>query len=161
MTVYVNGQPVTARRVEYISPDNEWLTRQKDPIFTAKPEAKDYAGAQDFLGLLFADDVAKALVAQLKKAPVVQLRVNDILRASRQGPADKDDPGVQSETKNIKDEVPLGPVLLIQGDRARGIFFTIADGYHRLSAMYHRDPSQMVPAQLAKPNWSALDRPHE
>ena len=161
MTVYVNGQPVTARRVEYISPDNEWLTRQKDPVFLPKTDPADYVHAFNYLSLLFSDDVAKALVAQLKKAPITQMRVNDLLRASRQGPADKNDPNVQAEIKNIKDEIPLGPVLLVQGDMSRGIHFVIADGYHRLSAMYSRDPSQMVPAQVAKPNWSALDKPHE
>lgn len=135
--------------------------RKKDPIFNPKVALDDYASAASYLSLLFPDDVSAQLIVLLKKAPVTQLRVNDILRASKQGPADPKDVKVQREIANIKAEQPMSPVLLVQGDRARGIIFTIADGYHRLSAIYSRDPDAMVSCQLARPNWSALDRPHQ
>lgn len=131
--------------------------RKKDAIFNPKTAPDDYAAAASYLSLLFPDDVSTQLVVLLKKAPVTQMRVNDILRASKQGPADPKDQKVQEEIANIKAAQPMSPVLLVQGDRARGIIFTIADGYHRLSAIYSRDPDAMVPCQLAKPKWAVLD----
>lgn len=133
------------------------LERKKDPIFAPKPVAADYAGAKSYLSLIFPDDVTAVLLTKLKAAPITQIRVDDILRASRQGPADPKDPKVQEEIAKIKAEEPMPPALLVQGDRARGIYFTIADGFHRLSAIYSRDPDTMIPCQLAKPDWSALD----
>lgn len=131
--------------------------RKKDPIFTPKVLPDDYTAAASYLSLLFPDDISAQLLVLLKKAPVTQMRVNDLLRASKQGPADPKDPKVQEEIANIKAEQPMSPVLLVQGDRARGIIFTIADGYHRLSAIYSRDPDAMVSCQLAKPKWAVLD----
>jgi hypothetical protein len=154
-TVVVHATP---RPVQYIDPNSD-LLRKKDPIFAAKPVAKDFTGATNYLTLCFPSDVVDALIAKLKTGKVTQARANDILRASRLHPVDDSDPGVKKEIGNIKDEVTLPPVFLIQGDLFRGIPLIVADGYHRVSACYLRDPDAMVSCVLAVVDWSALESP--
>lgn len=131
--------------------------RKRDPIYTAKPATSDFQAALTYLSLIFPNDVAAALVAKLKAGKVVQARANDILRAAKVPPLDEKDPGVQKEIGQIKDEQPQSPVLLIQGDLYRGLHLIIADGMHRTTAAFLRDPDAMVSAVIAQVDWSALD----
>ena len=146
------------RRVEYIDPNSDAL-RKKDPIFAPKPTAKDFPAAENYLNLIFPADVVAALLAKLKTTKVTQVRANDILRAAKVPPITDKDPGVQKAIDNIKDEAVLAPVLLIQGDLFRGIHLIIADGMHRTSAAFLRNPDAMVSAVVAVVDWSALESP--
>jgi hypothetical protein len=152
--VVVHARP----RVEYIDPNSDAL-RKKDPIFAPKPVAKDWPSAEAYLNLIFPADVVAALMAKLKTAKTTQIRANDILRAAKVPPITEKDPGVQKAIGDIKDEAVLSPVLLIQGDLFRGIHLIIADGMHRCSAAFLRDPDAMVSAVVAVVDWSALESP--
>lgn len=152
-TVVVHATP---RTVQYIDPNSDAL-RKKDPIFAPKPVAQDYTGAQAFLNLCCPPDVSAALLAKLKSSKVTQARANDILRASKLKPITDNDPGVAKEIDNIKSQVVLPPVLLVQGDVFRGIPLVIADGFHRVCAAFLRDPDAVVSCVLAVVDWSALE----
>jgi hypothetical protein len=113
---------------------------------TPKPE--DYAGAWSFLVLVFPDAQARKLVAALHKAATVERAAKDLLRASQLPLLAKDEPHVAHDLKRIGKQRPLAPVLLIRGSMTGGMALTIADGYHRICAVYYFDESAPIPCRL-------------
>lgn len=128
----------------------EPVERKKQPVWNDKPDPDDYSHARDFLALMMPDAFADKAVALLRAAPIVQLRANDILRASPAGYPTDSDPDVDKHVDQIKDGQPFAPVLLIQGTADTAPNLAIADGWHRVAATYLQDPTAMVPAKIAK-----------
>jgi hypothetical protein len=112
-----------------------------------KPDVtdKDYDAAFNYLTLLMDAKRAKTAVDALKKAPVEQRRVNDILRACHLPPLPKDDPGVVKALKEIAAGKKFEPIQVVSFDFGGDI----ADGYHRTSACYQLDPYMTVPVKIA------------
>jgi hypothetical protein len=104
----------------------EWLDHPVD---------KDYSAAARFLSLMWGPAVTSDAVLSLQQAPVTQRRANDILRAAGLEARPKSDPSVRKDFDRIKAGTQLSPVLLV----ADGNRCVIADGYHRVSAVYHYD----------------------
>lgn len=107
-------------------------------------EEHDYTGALSYLTLEFNASLAEELVKMFREARVVSFRANDILRAARLQPASRKDPGVIKNARKIARGKPLSPVLLVNYDQGADI----ADGYHRVSAVYYEDPYAPVHAKL-------------
>lgn len=142
--VLVNGVLVNGP-VQYIQE-----RKKQDPLWLTKPVPKDFVGARAYLGLIMPDVYADKAIAALKKAPVVQYRAVDLARASRLGLIDKKDPGVQKAMEEIQAGVAMSPVLLVQGMPDTEANMVIADGFHRVHAMYYIDPHAPIPAVIAK-----------
>lgn len=105
----------------------------------------DYAAAQAYLSLRLDERRAAKLVARLQKAELTKRRANDILRAAGLDAAPLEDPGVIKDLIKIIEGDKLSPVLVVSGaDRP-----DIADGFHRVSLVYHVDPYGDVPLRLA------------
>ncbi|MDO3650479.1 hypothetical protein [Nocardia mangyaensis] len=113
------------------------------------PDDHDYPAAADYLALLAADDVVEAIVADLRAAPVVVKKAKDILRASRLEALTPDNPHVRKDLLKVNEGKKLSPILLVRGDCRRNVPMLIADGYHRVCALYWADENIEIPAKMA------------
>ncbi|HXZ83385.1 MAG TPA: hypothetical protein VED84_06535 [Acidimicrobiales bacterium] len=113
-----------------------------------EPEEQDYPAAQSYLSLVASESRAEALVAALKKAPIVRRMAKDLLRASRLEALPADNFHVQKDLKKVQKGRRLSPVLLVAGDLATDTPLTIADGYHRICASYHIYEDAVIPCRL-------------
>ncbi len=113
------------------------------------PEEHDYPAAADYLDLLGDAQVVAAIVAELRSAPVVVKKAKDILRASRLDALTPDNPHVRKDLLKINEGKRLSPILLVRGDCRRNVPMLIADGYHRVCALYFADENAEIPAKIA------------
>ncbi|HEX7768189.1 MAG TPA: hypothetical protein VF443_15865 [Nitrospira sp.] len=98
------------------------------------PEEHNYPAAESYLTLLHSASRARKMVAALRAAPVEQFKAKDIFRASQLSLLGVSNSHVVKDRKNIKNGVSLSPLLLVR-DELNGKV-VIADGYHRLCAIY-------------------------
>jgi hypothetical protein len=112
----------------------------------AKPDAHDYPAAHSYLTLIYDDKRADRFVAALKTAPVVQFKSKDIFRAARLPLLDKINSHVAKDRVKIKAGEKLSPILLVR-DSINGKVI-IADGYHRLCAVYTFDEDAVIPCKV-------------
>ena len=112
-----------------------------------KPEEHDYPAALSYLRLIYNEKTAAAHVKRLKRAKVSEFKAKDIFRASRLSLLGISNSHVQKDRQKIKTGQKLSPLLLIR-DPANGRV-VIADGYHRLCAVYSFDEDAMIPARIA------------
>jgi disulfide oxidoreductase YuzD len=111
------------------------------------PEEQDYPAARSYLSLLYDERTAKARVNKLKRAPVVEFKAKDIFRASGLPLLEASNTHVQKDLQSIKSGRALSPLLLIR-DSANGKVI-IADGYHRLCAVYSYNEDAVIPCKIA------------
>jgi len=114
----------------------------------SEPDGHDYPAALDYLSLLLADSAAEHAVEAIRKAPLVQRKAKDLLRASRLSLLPADDPAVARDLARVHAGEKLSPVLALRGRLATGVPLTIADGYHRICASYHLDENAEIPCRL-------------
>ncbi|MBV9540250.1 MAG: hypothetical protein JO167_03200 [Alphaproteobacteria bacterium] len=119
----------------------------RGPKFKAA-EAKDFAGALNYLSLTSSDRRAARYVSAFRRAKMVRRAAKDILRASGLPLLPRDTARVAVDLKKIRVGKALSPVLLVRGDLVRGLPLIIADGYHRTCALYYYAPETMVPCLL-------------
>ena len=115
----------------------KWLT---------KPEDHDYPAALSFLSLLFADKVATRHVNQLKRARVSTFKSKDIFRASGLSLLGVSNSHVNKDRVKIKSGIQLSPLLLVRNPANGKVI--IADGYHRLCAVYSCDEDAVIPCKI-------------
>jgi len=96
---------------------------------------------------VFPSTVAEDLTKRLRARETITKKAKDILRASRLPLLDQDNVHVQSNLEKIKSKKRLSPVLLIAGDP-----MVIADGYHRVCAIYYLSEDLDVPCRLIHPD---------
>lgn len=110
------------------------------------PEAHDYPAALSYLSLIYADHDAAALVERLKRTDVVQFKAKDIFRASGLSLLGVSNSHVERDRKKIVAGERLSPLLLVR-DQSHGRTI-IADGYHRLCAVYSVDEDALIPCRI-------------
>jgi len=115
-----------------------------------KPEHEDYDAALNFLSLVFAVGEAKKLIRALHNAATVERAAKDLLRASELSLLPRDEPHVNEDLKRIHKGKALSPILLIQGDMKRRIPLLVADGYHRICAIYYYNENAPIPCRLTR-----------
>jgi len=109
-------------------------------------EEHDYPAAESYLLLLHTEEVAQAIVQRLRKAGLTQFKAKDIFRASQLPLLGASNSHVQKDSKKINDGVLLSPLLLLR-DEAQGRV-VIADGYHRLCAVYAVDEDALIHCKI-------------
>src|SRR5271157_1234683 len=111
-----------------------------------KSEEHDYPAALSYLSLLYPQKVSKEYVAKLKRAQVSQFKSKDIFRASRLPLLGLDNYHVKKDKKKIESHERLSPLLLVR--EPGGSTVIIADGYHRLCAVYGYDEDDVIPCKI-------------
>lgn len=109
-------------------------------------EEHDYPAALSYLSLLYSQKIAQERVAKLKHAQIAQFKAKDIFRASRLPLLGLDNYHVKKDKKKIESHERLSPLLLVR--KSGGSSVVIADGYHRLCAVYAYDEDAIIPCKI-------------
>ncbi len=109
-------------------------------------EEHDYPAAVSYLSLVYDEATAKATAEKLKRAPLSSFKAKDIFRASGLSLLGISNSHVEKDRQKIKAGQALSPLLLVR-DSAQGKVI-IADGYHRLCAVYSYDEDAVIPCKI-------------
>jgi hypothetical protein len=120
--------------------------KDNDILWLPEPEEHNYPAAASYLGLLHADQRVAQLITELKAAALVEYKAKDILRASRLSPVGMSNAHVEKDRRKIRNGVALSPLLLVR-DEADGKV-VVADGYHRLCAIYALDEDAWIRCKI-------------
>jgi hypothetical protein len=122
-----------------------------------RPAPKDFEAVQRYLSLLGPPQWVRRQVRALRSAQPVAHVAKDLLRASGLPLLPRTEEHVQADLKRIHKGKPLSPVLLVQGDAARGLPLTVADGYHRICAICYYDEDTPVSCCLIPSSTSGAE----
>lgn len=112
----------------------------------SEPEEKDYPAAEAYLSLLFDGHEVAEIVRQLRKAPMSKFKAKDIFRACGLSLLGVSNSHVEKDRKKITEGESLSPVLLVRDTNNRKVI--IADGYHRLCAVYPLNEDEWIPCKI-------------
>ena len=105
-----------------------------------RPEDKDWLAANDYLNLLGYDSLPDI---DLNKLPIQSFKAKDILRASGLQLLPENNIKVKSKEKKINDGNPLSPIILVLTEPGKNL--VIADGYHRVCAVFYENQDAEIP----------------
>ena len=112
----------------------------------ADVEQTNYSAAESYLSLLYGATEVTALIGRLRSEKVVQFKAKDIFRASQLSLLGVSNSHVEKDIKKMKKGTPLSPLLLVRDEKNRKV--VIADGYHRLCAIYRLDEDAWVRCKI-------------
>ena len=112
----------------------------------SKPQKRDYPAAQSYLCLQFEPRAATKIVGRLRRAKTTAFAAKDIFRASGLSLLGVSNSHVEKDRAQIIIHESLSPLLLCR-DKDHGRLI-IADGYHRLCAVYTFDEDAMIPCRI-------------
>ena len=124
------------------------MPRQKAivPIWLELPEEHDYPAAASYLSLTQPSKKVAKVVEALRKVKVSQFKAKDIFRASELSLLGVSNSHVEKDRKKIVKGVPLSPLLLVRSPELGRVI--IADGYHRLCAVYGINEDALIPCKI-------------
>ena len=111
-----------------------------------EPQEHDYPAARSFLSLTFEPQAAGQLAEGLQRAGMSEFAAKDIFRASGLSLLGVSNSHVQKDRESILRNEKLSPLLLVRDRNAGKV--VIADGYHRLCAVYSFDEDAMIPCKI-------------
>jgi len=117
-------------------------------VWKKKSDAEDYEGARNFLSLVFPQAKVEQLMRGLQKAEIVERAAKDLLRAGNLPLLPSDDPHVDQDLKRIHKGKALQPVMSVRGDMSKGVPLIVADGYHRICAIFYYDESAAIQCRM-------------
>ena len=111
-----------------------------------KPRKDDYSAAELFLSLTMDPTAAKSAAKRMKKAAMMEVAAKDIFRASGLSLLGVSNSHVEKDIGRIANGEKLPPLLLFR-DKANNRLI-VADGYHRLCAVYKIEEDAMIPCKI-------------
>ena len=110
------------------------------------PEEHDYPAAESYLALTLPAAEAAACAKALRKAPMSSFKAKDIFRASALSLLGVSNGHVEKDRRKIVRGEKLSPLLLVRHPPGGRVI--VADGYHRLCAVYSVDEDAVVPCKI-------------
>ena len=123
------------------------MSKKVEIKWLIEPEEHDYPAALAYLSLSYDEQTAAAQVDKLKHAAVSEFKAKDIFRASGLSLLGISNSHVAKDQQKIQSGRELSPLLLIR-DPVNGKVI-IADGYHRLCAVYSYNEDAVIPCKIA------------
>ncbi|KWI90206.1 hypothetical protein WM08_15230 [Burkholderia ubonensis] len=121
------------------------MDKRHDIIWLDQPEEHDYPAAESYLSLVMVPRRAATFARALRRARVERFKAKDIFRAARLPLLGGDNHHVKRNGEKIRSGRSLSPILLVRGESGR---LVIADGYHRLCAVYLHDEDAEIPCKI-------------
>ena len=112
----------------------------------ARPEDHDYPAAASYLSLLYDGPAVAKYIKRLRGVPLSQFEAKDIFRASGVSLLGIGNKHVEQERKRVVAGKSLSPLLLVRATGNDAVI--IADGYHRLCAVYSFDEDAVIPCKI-------------
>lgn len=106
----------------------------------------DFPAASSYLSLLYGPDRVQQIMDKLRGTSLVQFKAKDIFRASQLSLLGISNSRVEKDRKKIESGVALSPLLLVRDEQHGRL--VIADGYHRLCAIYGFDEDAWIPCRI-------------
>jgi hypothetical protein len=125
-------------------PGERQVAKKIEIKWSKEPDKKDYPAAQVYLSLIFDKKTVAGLMVRLKRAGITQFKASDLFRASG---LHFDKSQVKAGRKKILSGSNVSPLLLVR-DTVRGRVI-IADGFHRMCAVFSIDEEAAIPCKLA------------
>ena len=122
------------------------MNKNIDINWLSKPENQDYAAAMSYLGLLYDKKTSVSFVGKLRSSPMTEFKAKDIFRASALPLLGIINSHVLKDKKKILSKEKLSPILLVRDSKNGKVI--IADGYHRMCAVYYYDEDAVIPCQI-------------
>ncbi len=111
-----------------------------------KPQKHDYPAAKSYLSLIFQPKTAETAAKKMESAEITLLPAKDIFRASGVSLLGVSNSHVEKDRARIILSEKLSPLLLFRDTNLAKLI--IADGYHRLCAVYTFDEDAMIPCKI-------------
>jgi hypothetical protein len=109
-------------------------------------EEHDYPAAESYLKLLYSEDKVAEMTTKFRNAAIVQFKAKDIFRATQLSLLGVSNSHVEKDRKKIQKGICISPLLLLR-DEPNGKV-VIADGYHRLCAIYEFDEDALIRCKI-------------
>lgn len=122
------------------------MAKKTEIKWLSEPEAHNYPAALSYLWLIYDEQMAAQHVDNLKQAVISQFKAKDIFRSSGLSLLGVSNTHVQKNQQKIQAGIQLSPILLVR-DPANGKVI-VADGYHRLCAIYSYDEDADIPCKI-------------
>lgn len=116
------------------------------PTWLDCPEEHDYPAAASYLSLTTPPKKVNKIVSSLRNAKIAYFKAKDIFRASGLSLLGVSNSHVVKDLKKIQKSVALAPLLLVRAPELGKVI--VADGYHRLCAVYSLDEDALIPCQI-------------
>ena len=111
-----------------------------------EPEDHSYPAAQSYLRLLYKEPFVNSCVEKLRSASLTEFKAKDIFRASGLSLLGISNAHVEKDQQKIEAGQALSPLLLVRDSASCKVI--IADGYHRLCAIYSYDEDAVIPCKI-------------
>jgi hypothetical protein len=121
-------------------------TKNKTISWLTDVEEHDYPAAESYLRLIYDDKRAKQIVKKLLKSQVAEFKAKDIFRASELSLLGVSNSHVEKDRKKIDKGAALSPLLLVRDSNLGKV--VIADGYHRMCAVYSIDEDALIHCKI-------------
>lgn len=112
----------------------------------AEPEEHDYPAADSYLRLIINPLDVNGIINDLKETSIFKFKAKDIFRASKLSLLGVSNSHVEKNIKKINKGLPMSPILLVRDLQTRTLI--IADGYHRMCAVYNHDEDALIPCKI-------------
>jgi hypothetical protein len=115
-------------------------------VWLPEVEEERYTAAACYLGLIHPPDRVASIIADLRSAAVTQFQGKDIFRASGLSLLGVSNSHVEKDRVKMRTGKGLSPILLLRDERNGRV--VVADGYHRLCAVYEFDEDAWMHCQI-------------
>jgi hypothetical protein len=109
-------------------------------------EEHDYTAAESYLSLVYREDRVAGMMVRFRSTPIVQFKAKDIFRASQLSLLGVSNSHVEKDRKKMQKGHGLSPLLLLREEQTRKV--VIADGYHRLCAIYAVNEDALIKCKI-------------
>ena len=109
-------------------------------------EEHDYPAAESYLSILYSKDQVAKMMDKFRSAPIVQFKAKDIFRASQLSLLGISNSHIEKDREKIRKGKSLSPLLLLRDEQNGKV--VIADGYHRLCAIYEFDEDAWIQCKI-------------
>jgi hypothetical protein len=120
--------------------------KPKEITWLPDVEEHDYPAAESYLKLIYNEDKVAGMITKFRSAAIVQFKAKDIFRATQLSLLGISNLHVEKDRKKIQKGTSVSPLLLLR-DEPNGKLM-IADGYHRLCAIYEFDEDAWIRCKI-------------
>ena len=122
------------------------MANETEIKWLADPEDHDYPAAASYLNLLYDDASVEKYVDQLRKSSISTFKAKDVFRASGLSLLGISNSHLEHDREKVLAGQSLSPLLLVRAPNSQKVI--IADGYHRMCAVYSFDEDALIPCKI-------------